>query len=462
MSLILPRRLRSQPQYPAPLDKSNKFHERLTFAYSVGRGPSDAAHGAGSVTGAMTYGVGQKGKNVKPADSSSYIAFANNPDYNITGGITVIALVTVGGTTVQQHVISKSSGGGGSNTPWAFGLEIGGYIFLNRANAGFRVWQSGTALTTGRTVVIAATQGADISVAPKFYVDGVLDSVASTSLYGGSGSGAPNSNTETVKIGNRADLGARFFGLLYDGFVLDGALSDAEVADFSRNIWAIWKAPERRIFTASATTSYTLTADSFSLTFAGTDANLEYNRALSADPASFSFNVVDATLKRGYALTADSASLNFSGADAALKCAHVLQADSGTLELAAADASLEYNRVLQAGSATIQFDVADATLTHAQPGSYTLTAEPVTLGFAVTDASLKYDRKLTAEPVELAFNGADASLRYARAVIAEAAQIAFNLNDATLTRTGGPEPVTSIVERTAVFQRSKSVTVRFN
>jgi hypothetical protein len=251
--IIVPgRRLVTQPQYAAPLDKANKFRSRIKFAYSAGRGPHDGAHGLGSVTGTMTHGVGPKGRNIRPSDASSYLGFADNPDYNILGDITVIALVDIGGVSSQQGIITKCETSGGTNTPFGLFIETGGAISFNRANTGasaFRVWAS-SATVSSNTYVLAVTQVADMSVAPKFYINGVLDSGSPTSLYGGSGIGAATGNTTSVKIGNKTDLGAQFFGWLYEGSILSGVLAATEIAEYSRDLYAIWQAPTRRIWVA--------------------------------------------------------------------------------------------------------------------------------------------------------------------------------------------------------------------
>lgn len=464
--ILLPLRFRQQPQYPARLDPSHPLFKDLVLAYSAGRGLHDAKHGFGSTVGTMLQGAGQKGRYIQPSDGSSYAQFASIDDYNILGEITIFARIRTSSLGSQQAIVIKSESGGGTNTPFGLLIESDGSVSLNRATstggASFRVWASAAKLSANTDYVIVVSQGGDISVGPAFYINGIPDSGAPSSLYSGNGSGPPAATAQSVKLGNRTDLASRFLGGIYDVLVFRRMLAAPEIAALSSNVWSVWKAPERRIFISSGATNYTLTADPFLLELTALDASLEYNHALSADPVSLSFNVSDATLKRGHTLTADPASIDFSGADAALKYNRALQAESASLSVTGADASLEYNRVLQADATTLSFDVADATLTHTQPGNYVLAAASATLGIAVADASLRYNRKLTADPVEMAFNGADASCRYARAVIAESVQIAFNVSGATLTRTGGPEPITSLVERTAVFQRSKSVTVRFN
>lgn len=341
-------------------------------------------------------------------------------------------IVPVGSTSVAESSPLAISASYNSSTGPNIGRRADGVTSRSwKGRFGQVAFVSGSGITTAQAAELA--QGAPLLSMPfasqiKFLLHGRTASATITDLIGG-------------HVATRQDTG----------------YGTAEEDIQTPYIWA----PEY-VRGAVSSTNHTLTVDPFSLELTGSDASLEYNRVLSADSASLSFDVADATLMRGRTLAADPVSLDFSVTDAALKYNRVLQADSATIGFTGADASLEYSRALQADPAALSFNVADATLTYTQPGNYVLTAEPATLGFAVADASLKYDRKFAAEPAELAFNGSDASLRYARAIIAEAAQIAFNVADATLTRTGGAQPITSIVERTATFRRSKSVTLRFN
>lgn len=254
--ILLPQRFLAQPQYAARLDPAHPLFKDIVFAYSAGRGLHDGKHGLGSVVGTMLSRVGQKGRYIQPNDASSYAQFADNADYNVLGEVTIIAQIRTGGVTIQQGVVTKCETSGGANTPWALLIESDGAVSLNRSNASggtpFRVWASSAKLSANTNYVIAVSQVADIGVAPKFYINQAFDSGAATSLYGGLGTGAPTSNTTSVKIGNRTDLANQFFGEVYDALVFKRALSASEIAALSRNIWAAWKAPERRIWVATS------------------------------------------------------------------------------------------------------------------------------------------------------------------------------------------------------------------
>lgn len=448
--LILPRRFKSQPQYRAPIDREG-LGKGIQFLFNPAFGSVDLATGrVWTSNGNASVAVGQKGKQFSLDGADDYYSYTGYPELTSSVGTFFIWCPTVGSADDFGHVLL------GSASPGAVAFQVNQLgqvqVFGGGLSSGSISWFN----STNRSLVFSS---GGTTATCKAYLDG-----SDTGLTSPSGPVAWGSGNKTITLGRYPSGNSWDFSgkILVAGF--SGAVWGAsEAKAFHENPWLLFKAPPRRLWAVSSSiTNYTLTADQFALTFAGTNANLEYNRVLPADSAALSFDVADATLKRGYALTADPVSLDFSGVNAALKYDRVLQADTASIALTGEDASLEHHRVLQAGSATIQFSVADATLTYNQPGNYVLTAEPATLGFAVADTSLKYDRKLTAGSTELAFTGADASLRYARAVIAEATQIAFTVANATLTRTGGPEPITSIVERTVTFRRSKSVTVRFN
>ncbi len=142
-------------------------------------------------------------------------------------------------------IVHKCESSGGTNTPFGLLIEPNGALSFNRSNASgsrpFRVWASSSTLTPNQLAVIAATQGADMSIAPKFFIDGAFDSGAASNLYDGTGAGAPTPTPVSLKLGNRTDNLSRFNGEIYDVLVLKRALSASEIADLSRNIWAVWQ-----------------------------------------------------------------------------------------------------------------------------------------------------------------------------------------------------------------------------
>ena len=265
--IILPSRFRKQPQYAAPLDRGSPYHRYVAFAYSAGRGLQDGKHTGvtGSSVGNITHRYGSGGQYITPADGSSYVQFPSVDDYNVLGNITVVARVRLGTIGTQQAIAIKSASSGGIDTPFALLIESDGSIALNRSNnAGgpsFRVWSSSAKLAAGQTAVIAATQNIDISIPPKFYIDGSFDTGTASSLYGGFGFGAAGSTTNPIQLGNRTDLGSRFYGNIFDVVVFSDIFSPSAVNDLSLNLDQIWRAKPRRIWLGSAVTTVTGTVD---------------------------------------------------------------------------------------------------------------------------------------------------------------------------------------------------------
>lgn len=246
-----------QTQCAVGLNPNHWLYKDIVFAYSESRGRQDGAHWTGAAVGSLTYGSGPSGRFVRPADGSSYVEFPNHDDYNVLGDITVIASIRTAGLTVQQAVLTKCETNGGSNTPFGLFTDNGGNVCLNRATIGggtpFRVWSSGNLLASNQNYVIAATEVADISVAPKFYVNGAFDSSAAYNLYGGTvASGPPTTNTTSVKVGNRTDLAAQCYHDIYGGIVIKRVLSDGEIAQVSGDLDAIWADPDIEIWVSAS------------------------------------------------------------------------------------------------------------------------------------------------------------------------------------------------------------------
>lgn len=248
-----------QPYYQCPLDEGHWAYNNLVFAYSAGRGNADGRFPSnyGAFVGNVSRGASERGRTIVPANSTSYINFPHLADYNILGEISIVALIRPTSALAQQAIVTKCETSGGANTPFGFFVD-NLKVSLNRSNAGFRVWAGTVNVTSDTNTVIAATQGSNISVAPKFYINGVFDSGAASNLYGGSGTGAPTGNTTSIKIGNRTDLLSQCFHGIYDVLIFNRVLSAAEIAELSRNIWAVWEAPSYDIFIAGGANSYTL------------------------------------------------------------------------------------------------------------------------------------------------------------------------------------------------------------
>jgi hypothetical protein len=466
--ILLPGgRMRRQPQYLAPLDQSHWLTKDVTFALNGAVPYFNAAKGRSSGLSAGGSGfsrqVTQRGISLY-TPNGGWADFALNEDW--AGPNTVIALCRINGIdNPWGGLFSKQSSG--TSAQFAVGQYGSEDVLYGQVDGTAAERISGTAVSTITGFnVLAFTHSGVTTTGLSYYRNGALVGATPNLLAQATGSGP-------LGLGRARDSTAGFDSDVdWVGFIrVRRVLSAAEIAEISRNIWAPWKAPARRIWVSSGT-SYTLTADPGSFSATGTAASLKYGRVLQAASGSFAVTGTAATLKKGYSLQAGSGSFSATGTAATLRYGRVIQAAAGSFGVTGTDASLKYGRVLAAQSGTFQITGTDATLTYGTAGSYTLTAQSGSFSVSGTAATLRYGRKLSADSGSFAFTGTAASLRYARKIIAEAGTFSLTGTAATLTYSGSAGPVASTVERTAIFraivarstkfQRSKSVTVRFN
>ena len=164
---------------------------------------------------------------------------------------------------------------------------------------------------------------------------------------------------------------------------------------------------------SSASSGYTLAADSGSYTLTGTAASLIVGRKLAADSGSYSLSGTAAAFKRGYALTADSGSYTLSGTTVSLTAGRKLAADSGSYTLTGTDVTLNYSPA----------------------GSYNLTAESGTYTLTGTAATLKVSRKLTADSGAYPLTGTDVTLSKGVKLTADSGSYTLTGSNVSLART---------------------------
>jgi hypothetical protein len=162
---------------------------------------------------------------------TAHITAPHDPSWNVLGEIAVAWRGLVTNAAAGGELIHKipTGGGGASNTPFA--LEhtnpTGGRTSFVRSNTDYRVWQSNsTALTSNILASIVATQGADISVAPTFYLDAVP--ATATSQYIGAGSGAPTGNTDPLILGRRPDGALQHSGITHIALIAARTWDDGD------------------------------------------------------------------------------------------------------------------------------------------------------------------------------------------------------------------------------------------
>lgn len=341
-----------QPYYQCPLDTGHWAYKNLVLAYSMRRGEVDGKNpgNIGSIAGTMIKGESELGGTVTPTTSSSYIQFPNLDDYNTLGEVSVIALIRPTSSLAQQAIVTKCETSGGANTPFGFFVSNLN-VSLNRSNTGggtpFRVWASAASITSDTNTVIAATQGADISVAPRFYINGTFDTGSASNLFGGTGTGAPTSNTTSVKIGNRTDLGSQNFGAIYDVLVFNRVLSDAEIKELSNNIWAVWQAAPYNIFLTSAFNSYVITPTG-GIVFSGTQ-NLVKGRVFVPSGGVVLSGTASLAGMNSYLIT-PTGGVTLSGTSAFIKTR--IQIPTGTIVFSGS-APIESNTVVSVTSTQI-------------------------------------------------------------------------------------------------------------
>jgi hypothetical protein len=225
--LILPRPPRIRP--PGNLSyRLNRRHRLASDAVAVILGGPPFGLGRDLVTGEPmlpnngTPSIGYSGDGpgfTNPTNTDRIQSEVYDPIWDVTGEITVAWRGQVTSSTAYRYLFGKvpNGGNGGTNTPWC--LELGNAtamrLTLVRSNGGFRSWQQNTTLVVADAPFSASvSQGADIGVAPTFYVNGVTD--ATTSQYGGGGSGAAGTNTHFITMGNLPSgvPSAQFYGNL--------------------------------------------------------------------------------------------------------------------------------------------------------------------------------------------------------------------------------------------------------
>lgn len=174
---------------------------------------------------------------------------------------------------------------------------------------------------------------------------------------------------------------------------------------------------------------FTITAEGGSYTVTGTDANLEFHRAIDAEAGSYAWTGSDATLTYGgNVIVAESGAFTITGTDANLEYGYDITAEGGSYTVTGTDAGFGLVRLGDPGVFTITGTDANLTL-----GGGTITAESGTFTVSGSLADLYFDRDLTAEGGSYAVTGTDADFLNSKAIEAEATTYSWTGSDATLT-----------------------------
>ena len=246
--ILLPQRFLAQPQYPAALDKGHWFGSKATFAITGAAPDFNAATGK-SVSVA---GVGS-GSSIRVTEKGKSLYTPNGGWANIDvgqdwqGPNTIIALCRVNSIDgAWGGLFSKDSSS--PSTQFAVGR-------FDSSNSLYGSVDNSTAVSFGGSTisslvdfsVIAFTHSGVASTGMSYYRNGAL--VGTTSALG-----AQPSGTGVLGLGRSRDSSASFDSDVdWIAFIRAPiVVSAAQIKELSDNIWAVWKAPDRRIFVAAA------------------------------------------------------------------------------------------------------------------------------------------------------------------------------------------------------------------
>lgn len=198
----------------------------------------------------------------------------------------------------------------------------------------------------------------------------------------------------------------------------------------------------------SASSGFTLIADTGSFALTGAQAALLAGRMLAGGAGSFALTGAAAGLLAGRNLSAETGAFSLAGSDASLTADRLLAAGGGSLALTGADAGLLAGRRIAANTGSFALSGADAGLTIARilaaaSGGFTLTGADAALlrGFAMAagtgsfvltgaDAGLVADRRISADTGAFTLTGADAGLIVSGTITLNAETGAFTLTGA--------------------------------
>lgn len=247
---MLRRPFTRQPTHHVGIDASNRIANGLVLAFNAAT-MSDALSGQGSTTSIQR--VAAKGYTGLTASGTQSASF-NGGLLNVTGNMTVFAFLNLAGSG-GGYMVSKcqANGDAADPTPVQFGPNTSA-IFLNRSSSGgFRVWSSVVVPSANADMTIAASQLDTTNSPPRFYLNGVFDTGAAVSNFGGLGSAAGPNNL-LLRIGNAGALNGPFGGFIYAVFMWARILEDQEVASMHRNPWQLFAplARSNRLFSLPA------------------------------------------------------------------------------------------------------------------------------------------------------------------------------------------------------------------
>lgn len=259
--ILLPQRFLSQPQYPARLDKNHWFGSRATFAitgaapdFNAATGRREAITGGGSGFSIRTT---IHGKSLYTPDGG-WVNFDVGQDW--AGPNTIIALCRVSAIdSPWGGLFSKEATS--TSTQFAIGRnDSSDSLYGSVANATALSFGAGTILSLEDFCVIAFTHSGAAGTTMSYYRNGVLTG-ATTALD------AQPSGADVLGLGRSRDALATYDSDVdWIAFLRAPFVASAEqIRELSSNIWSIWKAPKRRIWTVSSGATSSLSGQALAI-----------------------------------------------------------------------------------------------------------------------------------------------------------------------------------------------------
>lgn len=182
-------------------------------------------------------------------DSTDYFEFTHDSRYALTGELTLFFRGIVDTGSATRHFCGKHLTNGATVNVFDFrtNADATPLMTLVRANTLSRNW-AGPAVTLGAYANYAVSQSSAIESTPTFYKNGVP--TTGTNI-GGTGTGAPTSDTSTLRVGRRADGVTQLDGAASLVMGFNKVLSAKQHAELSLHPWQIFQPAKRKIWAYS-------------------------------------------------------------------------------------------------------------------------------------------------------------------------------------------------------------------
>ena len=176
--------------------------------------------------------------------TNDYLTIPRSINYNPTEAVSIVSLCYPTSVAADGSIISKTTTAGGTATPFDCGFYCAsGTAYLKYGSASaiqYRVF-SGQSIPINCWSTLVYTHEGAITVAPKFYLNGIFDVTPPIERYSGSGTGMATSNVNPILIGNRTDEGTDFLGSISYVLLYNRALTPQEVAQLYQSPYAMFE-----------------------------------------------------------------------------------------------------------------------------------------------------------------------------------------------------------------------------